>query len=72
MRQATSLAAVLLALVLPARAMSFHASFEQLITDLETLRTEHTVPGFALTLVSGSYGLQTGTGGVQANVLNDQ
>ena len=64
MRRATSLAAVFLALVLPARAMSFHTSFEQLISDLETLQAEHAVPGFALTVVSGRHGLQTGAGGV--------
>jgi len=43
--------------------MSFHASFEQLISDLETFRGEYAVPGFALTVVSGRHGLQTGTGG---------
>jgi len=62
--RATSLAAVLLALLFPALAMSSHASFEQLIADLETLRDEHAVPGFAVTLVTGRHGLQTGTGGV--------
>jgi CubicO group peptidase (beta-lactamase class C family) len=64
MRCATSLAAVMLALVLPARAMSFQGSFEQLISDLETLRTEYAVPGFAVTLVSGINGQRTGAGGV--------
>ena len=64
MRRATSLAAVFLALVLPARAMCFHTSFEQLISDLETLQSEHAVPGFALTVESGRRGLQTGAGGV--------
>jgi CubicO group peptidase (beta-lactamase class C family) len=44
--------------------MSFHNSFEQLISELEILRAEHAVPGFALTVVSGRRGLQTGTGGV--------
>ena len=44
--------------------MSFHTSFEQLISDLETLQAEHAVPGFALTVVSGRHGLQTGAGGV--------
>lgn len=64
MRRAISLAAVFLALVLPARAMSFHTSFEQLISDLETLQAGHSVPGFALTLVSGRCSLQTGAGGM--------
>ena len=62
MRRATLLAVVLLALGFPALAMSSHASFEQLLEDLETLRAEHTVPGFALTVVSDRHGLQTGPG----------
>jgi CubicO group peptidase (beta-lactamase class C family) len=62
--RATSLAAILLALAFPALANSSQASFEQLILDLETLRAEHAVPGFALTVVSGEYGLRTGSGGV--------
>jgi len=64
MRRATALAAVLLALGVPAMAVSSGASFEQLLADLETVRAGHAVPGFALTLVSGSHGLQTGAGGV--------
>lgn len=44
--------------------MSAHASFERLISDLETLRAEYGVPGFALTVVSGAHGRQTGQGGV--------
>jgi len=44
--------------------MSFHTSFEQLIPELESLRAAHAVPGFALTVVSGEHGLETGAGGV--------
>ena len=44
--------------------MSSHTSFEQLISDLETMQAGYAVPGFALALVSGRHGLQTGTGGV--------
>ena len=64
MRRAIALAVMFLAPGFPALALSSQASFEQLLADLETLRAEHAVPGFALTLVSGSGGLQTGTGGV--------
>ncbi|MEN8764115.1 MAG: serine hydrolase domain-containing protein, partial [Thiogranum sp.] len=45
-------------------ANSSQESFEQLISELETLRIEHAVPGFALTLVSGEHGQQTGSGGL--------
>ena len=44
--------------------LSSDTSFEQLLADLDTLRVEHAVPGFALTLVSGRDGLRTGAGGV--------
>jgi len=64
MHRAMSQAAVLLVLGFPLLGMASHASFEQLIADLETLRAEHGVAGFALTVVSGSNGLQTGAGGV--------
>jgi len=62
-RWAISLAAVLLVLCFPAIAVSSHAPFEQLIADLETLRAEHAVAGFGLTVLSGEHGLQTGAGG---------
>jgi CubicO group peptidase (beta-lactamase class C family) len=39
-------------------------AFEQLIDELEVLRTKHEVAGFALTLVSGRHGVQTSAGGV--------
>jgi len=64
MHRATSQVAVLFALGFPMLVMASHASFEQLIADLETLRAEHQVAGFALTVVSGEHVLQTGTGGV--------
>jgi CubicO group peptidase (beta-lactamase class C family) len=64
MGRATVWIAVLLVLGFPAMALSSHATFERLLTDLDTLRVEHDVPGFALTLVSGRDGLQTGAGGV--------
>jgi len=64
LRRATSLAALLLALAFPAVAASSHASFEQLVAELEGLRAQHGVPGFALTVVSRRNGLRTGIGGV--------
>ena len=64
MHRATLQAAVVLALVFPVRAMPSQPSFEQLIADLEALRVEHRVPGFAVTLVSGRHGQQTGSGGL--------
>ena len=64
MHRAILLAAAFVVLVFPARALPSHTPFEQLIADLEALRAEYAVPGFALTLVSGRHGLQTGTGGL--------
>ena len=64
MCRTSSLAAVLVALVFPSPAMSGHDSFEQLIADLDALRTGHGVAGFGLTVWSGEQGLQTGTGGL--------
>jgi len=63
-RRATSLATILLVVLFPPPAISSQASFEQLISDLEALRVEHAVPGFALTVVSGEHGLRTGSGGL--------
>jgi hypothetical protein len=60
----TARAVVLFVPGFPVMALSSDASFEQLLADLDTLRVEHDVPGFALTLVPGSGGLQTGAGGV--------
>jgi CubicO group peptidase (beta-lactamase class C family) len=62
--RATSLAAGCLALVLPLTAMAADASFEHLMAELESLRTEHAVAGFALIVVSGGDGLRSGAGGV--------
>lgn len=45
-------------------AMASDTSFGRLIAELEALRAEHEVAGFALTLVSGSNGTQIGVGGV--------
>jgi len=43
---------------------AFDQPLEPLLARLEALRSEHEVPGFALTLVSEEQGLQTGSGGV--------
>ena len=64
MRRARSQAAAFFALGLPMLAFASDASFEQLLAELDTLRAEHEVAGFALTVVSGRHGLQTGAGGV--------
>jgi CubicO group peptidase (beta-lactamase class C family) len=63
-RKATTQAALLCAVGFPLLAMASDTSFEQLIADLESLRAKHEVAGFAVTVVSGRQGLQTGTGGV--------
>jgi CubicO group peptidase (beta-lactamase class C family) len=44
--------------------MASPRSFEQLIAELDGLRAEYGVAGFALTVLSGEHGLQTGSGGV--------
>ena len=64
MRLVTLLSAVLVLLLSPRLAMSSKTSFDQLIADLEAVRAEHAVPGFAVTLVSAEQGLLTGSGGV--------
>jgi len=56
--------AAFFALGFPMLVTASHASFEQLIADLDTLRAEHQVAGFALTVVTGKHGLQSGTAGV--------
>jgi CubicO group peptidase (beta-lactamase class C family) len=55
---------ILFLLLFTPPANSSQDAFEQLISELETLRIEHAVPGFALTLVSGEHGQQTGSGGL--------
>ena len=62
--RASSKAVVLLALSFPMLALASDSSFERLVADLEALRAEHEVAGFALTVVSGKQGLQTSAGGV--------
>lgn len=63
MRDAAIATTVLLALGLPLVAMATATNYQQLLEDLETLRAEHGVAGFALTLVSAS-GVQTATAGL--------
>jgi len=63
MRTLTSKAAVLLALYWPMQAAA-ESSFEQLIAELDTLRAQHDVAGFALTVVSGRTGAKSGYGGL--------
>ena len=64
MRRATSRALLWFGLLWPALALSAPPPFEALIADLERLRVAYAVPGFALTVVSGQRGAQTGVGGV--------
>ena len=64
MRRAGLPVSILLALGMPVLAMASDASFGRLIAELEALRAEHEVAGFALTLVSGSNATQIGVGGV--------
>ena len=54
---------VLAALGLPLLAMASDAAFEQLIEELDSVRTEHDVAGFALTRVTGE-GRLSGAGGL--------
>ncbi len=63
MRDAAIGITVLLALGLPLVTMATATKYQQLLEDLETLRAEHEVAGFALTLVSAS-GVQTATAGL--------
>lgn len=44
--------------------MASPGSFERVIAELDRLRAEYGVAGFALTVLSGEHGLQTGSGGV--------
>jgi CubicO group peptidase (beta-lactamase class C family) len=44
--------------------MASPRSFERVIAELDSLRAEYGVAGFALTVLSGEHGLQTGSGGV--------
>ena len=55
---------VLFMLVFSMPVSAFQAGFEDLIEELDGLRSTHGVAGFALTLVSGSGERQSGTGGV--------
>ena len=64
MRRLLSPATLLLALVAAPIAMASPTSFAQLIAELDSLRAEYGVAGFALTALSGEHGLQTGSGGV--------
>jgi CubicO group peptidase (beta-lactamase class C family) len=64
MRTLTSKAAVLLALYWPMQATATETSFAQLIAELDSLRDQHGVAGFALTLVSGRDGVKSGYGGL--------
>lgn len=63
MRDAVIRVAVLVALGLPVLAKASPTSYQQLIEDLESLRAEHEVAGFALTLASAS-GMQTTAAGL--------
>lgn len=63
MRDAAIGIAFLMMLGLPLVAMALPTKYQQLLDDLETLRVEHEVAGFALTLVSAS-GVQTATAGL--------
>jgi CubicO group peptidase (beta-lactamase class C family) len=63
MRDAALRITVLLVLGLPVLAMASSASYQQLIDDLETLRVEYEVAGFALTLRSDD-GVQTVAAGL--------
>ncbi len=56
--------AMLFTMLAPGPAMTADANLSQLIADLEALRVEHGVPGFALTLMSGEQEPQTFVGGV--------
>ena len=64
MRLAASLVAVSAVVFSFAPVLSSEPSFDQLIADLETLRDEYGVPGFAVTLVSGEDGRVSSSGGV--------
>ncbi|UCB56079.1 MAG: beta-lactamase family protein [Thiotrichales bacterium] len=57
-------AAILFAFGFPVLSLAADTSFEQLIADLDKVRTEHEVAGFALTVVSAQHGVKTATGGV--------
>lgn len=59
-----SKAAIAFGLVFPLITMASEQSFENLMAELDALRTEHGVAGFALTVVSGRDGAKTGSGGV--------
>ena len=64
MRLLFPLVAVLYSLLPQQLAASSQRSFDRLISDLDALRVEHAVPGFAVTLLSIETGLSTGSGGV--------
>lgn len=64
MRTLVPRAAVLLALYWPVQATAADTSFEQLIAELDSIRAQHDVAGFALTVVSGREGMNSGSGGV--------
>lgn len=63
MRNAVIRITVLLVLGLPVLAKASSTTYQQLIEDLETLRAENGVAGFALTLASAS-GVQTTAAGL--------
>ena len=64
MRPLTSKAAIFLALYWPMQAAATETSFEQLMTELDSIRAQHAVAGFGLTVVSGRDGVQSGHGGL--------
>ena len=64
MRTLTSKAAALLALSWPVQAMAADTRFEQLIAELDSIRAEHGVAGFGLTVVTGRAGMKSGSGGL--------
>lgn len=62
LRRALSGLAACLVTVCPALALASHAPFDELVADLDSLRVEHGVAGFAVTLVSGEHALSYGYG----------
>ena len=64
MSRACLQAAVLFVFGFPVLTTASDAGFERLLADLEKLRDEHGVAGFALTVVSESAGRQAGVGGL--------
>ena len=64
MHRASSNTVAVLLLVLPMLTMAADKSFEELLADLEGLRVEYDVAGFALTVVNADLSRRSGVGGL--------